>query len=80
MSEIPAAWLRPKIKLAIVPPILLVALVWSGRHVYESYFAFIGSDDHGFAFLWTLTFLSLVWHLALSWCERPFKTTPEQAG
>lgn len=78
MSEIPSAWLRPRVGLVAVPLLLLIAAAWTARHLYQSYLAFLGTGTHEFAFLWTLTFAALVWHLALSWCERPFTTTPSQ--
>ncbi len=78
MSRIPSAWPRSRAKLVIVPVLLLIIAAWSARHLYENYLAVSDPSDHGFAFLWTITFLPLVWHLALSWCERPFNATDEQ--
>jgi hyaluronan synthase len=78
MSDIPSAWLRPRVGLMVIPLLLIIAAAWSARHLYESYLAVLGGGGHAFAFLWTLTFFALVWHLALSWCERPFKTTEEE--
>jgi hyaluronan synthase len=77
-SRIPSAWPRSKAKLAIVPLILLIGVLVAGRHLYQNYLAVTGGG-HEFAFLWTLTFLPLVWHVALSWFERPFTVTQEQA-
>jgi hyaluronan synthase len=78
MSEIPSAWTRPRVGLVIVPMLLLVAAAWSARHLYESYLVFFGPGGHDFAFLWTLTFFALVWHVGLSWLERPFTSTSEE--
>jgi hyaluronan synthase len=78
MSDIPRAWLRRRSKPAILPLIVLIALAWGARHVYESYSALGGRGHHAFAFLWTLTFAALVWHIGLSWFEKPFRTTAQQ--
>jgi hyaluronan synthase len=80
MSEIPRAWLRPHIKFAIIPLLLGLTLAWSARHLYESYLAFAGIGGHKFAFLWSITFASLVWHVGLSWFERPFTNDQDQQG
>jgi len=64
--------------LILIPILLLIGAAWSARHLYESYLAFLGGGGHEFAFLWTLTFAALVWHVGLSWCERPFTATPAQ--
>src|ERR1700690_2460818 len=77
MCEIPSAWLRSRVKAAILPIVFLVGVGWIAHHVYESYLA-LADGGHKFAFLWTLTFLWVLWHVVLSWCERPATATVEQ--
>jgi hyaluronan synthase len=77
MCEIPSAWLRSRAKAAILPVVFLVGVGWIAHHVYESYLA-VADGGHKFAFLWTLTFLWVLWHVVLSWSERPTTATVEQ--
>ena len=79
MPEIPSAWLRPRVRLIFVPILLLAAVAWSGHHLYRSYAVLFNHSDHELAFLWALTFSIVVWHLSLSWLERPFKVSDAEA-
>jgi hyaluronan synthase len=64
----------------LVPIVMFIAVLWTARRLYESFLALGGGNGHEFALLWAITFLPLVWHLGLSWCDRPFKANElEQA-
>jgi hyaluronan synthase len=64
--------------VALAVPMFMVALVWLAHHA--SNMANLGGKHNQFSLLWAVVFGFLVWHLVLSWSERPIvvKTRQQQ--
>ena len=77
MGEIPSASLRNGWSPFFVLVLLLVGIGWSVRHVVSTEEVLTGHPS-ALSFLWTFVFVSLVWHISLAWCERPYRVTGRQ--
>ena len=77
-DSIPSAHLRSRATPACVLLLLGVGLVWLGRHAANSYAVLEHREGRSFEFLWFFVFVSLAWHLALAWLEKPYSASPDQ--